>query len=79
MEQKKNERAGRGADAWQPQAQQQELDEADRFQVHFLPKSNLALPQAVSIQSLSARSSHWKCASFAMHDCLHVLLYQSCH
>lgn len=33
MEQKKSERAGRGADAWQPRARQQELDEADRFQV----------------------------------------------
>ncbi len=33
MEQKKSERAGRGSNAWQPQARQQELDEADRFQV----------------------------------------------
>ena len=33
MEQKKSERAGRGANAWQPKARQQELDEEDRFQV----------------------------------------------
>ena len=33
MEQKKSERAGRGADAWQARGRQQELDEADRFQV----------------------------------------------
>ncbi len=33
MEQKKSERAARGSDAWQPQARQQELDEADKFQV----------------------------------------------
>lgn len=33
MEQKKSERAARGVDAWQPQARQQQLDEADRFQV----------------------------------------------
>ncbi len=33
MEQKKSDRAGRGSNAWQPQARQQELDEADRFQV----------------------------------------------
>ncbi len=33
MEQKKSERAARGANAWQPQARQQALDEADRFQV----------------------------------------------
>ena len=37
MEQKKSERAGRGSNAWQPQARQQELDEADRFQVPVLP------------------------------------------
>ena len=36
MEQKKSERAGRGAKAWQPQARQQELDEEDRFQVRRL-------------------------------------------
>lgn len=33
MEQKKSDRAARGSNAWQPQARQQELDEADRFQV----------------------------------------------
>ena len=33
MEQKKSERAGRGANAWQPRVRQQELDEEDRFQV----------------------------------------------
>lgn len=36
MEQKKSERAACGVDAWQPQARQQELDEADRFQVSCL-------------------------------------------
>ncbi|KAA6417737.1 MAG: 5 -3 exoribonuclease 1, partial [Trebouxia sp. A1-2] len=35
MEQKKSERAARGSNAWQPQACQQELDEADRFQVEL--------------------------------------------
>lgn len=37
MEQKKSERAGRGANAWQPRARQQELDEEDRFQVSAPP------------------------------------------
>lgn len=36
MEQKKSDRAARGSNAWQPQARQQELDEADRFQVPVL-------------------------------------------
>jgi len=36
MEQKKSERAARGSSAWQPQARQQELDEADQFQVAVL-------------------------------------------
>ncbi len=36
MEQKKSERAARGSNAWQPQARQQELDEADKFQVPVL-------------------------------------------
>ena len=36
MEQKKSERAARGIGAWQPPARQQELDEADRFQVTTL-------------------------------------------
>ena len=36
MEQKKSERARRGAKAWQPKAHQQELDEEDRFQVRRL-------------------------------------------
>ncbi|DBA92644.1 TPA: hypothetical protein ACH3X1_002861 [Trebouxia sp. C0004] len=35
MEQKKSDRAARGSNAWQPQARQQELDEADRFQVEL--------------------------------------------
>ncbi|KAL3148586.1 hypothetical protein ABBQ38_014017 [Trebouxia sp. C0009 RCD-2024] len=35
MEQKKSERAARGVDAWQPQARQQQLDEADRFQAEL--------------------------------------------
>ena len=44
MEQKKSERAARGADAWQPQARQQELDEADRFQVKCLGHSSSISP-----------------------------------
>ena len=44
MEQKKNDRASRGSNAWQPQARQQELDEADRFQVvYFSPSCILVL------------------------------------
>lgn len=43
MEQKKSQRESRGNSAWQPQqARQQELDEADRFQVLcYLPSLQL--------------------------------------
>ena len=36
MEQKKSERESRGNRGWSSQARQQELDEADRFQVSML-------------------------------------------
>lgn len=61
MEQKKSDRAARGSNAWQPQARQQELDEADRFQVappllpapSNLPFLVLALPPNSVISATS--------------------------
>jgi len=49
MEQKKSDRAGRGSNAWQPQARQQELDEADRFQVAVLLQCVLSTPWSSTI------------------------------
>lgn len=73
MEQKKSERAGRGANAWQPKARQQELDEEDRFQVGHCS----CLPLAVD--SYAAHSGPIRRQTQMMKDtlmtcrCLHFL------